>query len=389
MSPPTLIQHVRQTLGRALRETGQALDRVALKLASLAVTQKLYGEDEPVAYQDFLSRHRQQFPLLHSGRPVLHPQVAYVAPCATLIGSVTVHQNASIWYGAVLRADSCAHAESFKKSDEELLAESEASMQAIAAPVGTLATVTTTATESIDGGDAPTKDNDDLNDDTTAAAETIAATNAKGPFERPESKPGQAPTDSFYSGGGIVIGPDTNIQDGCILTARVGHLVIGQGVTVGHLAQIHSATIGDYSLIGMGSVLQEGCRIENESLVAAGAVVLKNQVVPSGELWVGNPARKLRNLTPQERDRLHYQSSEYVKVATTHQPVMELGGNLNDKMIDEAAELLSLQIQSSTSAAAAIEDEELVLSPVSAQADKDHSKQEEQGTTQDRQKVVG
>lgn len=339
MSPPTLIQRFRQTLGRAMRETGQALDRVALKLASLAVTQKSYGEDEPVLYQDFLSRHRQQFPLLHAGRPVLHPQVAYVAPCATLIGSVTVHKGASIWYGAILRADSCAHAESFHKSNEDLLAESEASLQAATA---------ITTTSSIAAGDASTKDDEDDDGVKTATV--------KGPFELPEKKPGQAA--DFYSGGGIVIGPDTNIQDGCILTARVGHLKIGQGVTVGHLAQIHSATIGDYSLIGMGSILQEGCCIESESLVAAGTVVLKNQVVPAGELWVGNPARKVRNLTQQERDRLHYQSSEYVKVATTHQPVMQLGGNLNDKMIDEAAELL--QIQSTSSPA---EDEELPVVP--------------------------
>jgi gamma-carbonic anhydrase len=342
MSPPTLIQRGRQILGRALRETGQALDRVALKLASLAVTQKLYGEDEPVAYQDFLSRHRQTFPLLHAGRPVLHPQVAYIAPCATLIGSVTVHKNASIWYGAILRADSCAHAESFRKSNEELLAESEASIQAITAE--TLETATTT-TESVDGDDASTKDNNG-----NADAAMKSSSTAKGPFELSEKKPGQAAPDSFYIGGGIVIGPDTNIQDGCILTARAGYLTIGQGVTVGHLAQIHSASIGSYSLIGMGSILQEGCRIESESFVAAGAVVLKNQLVPSGELWVGNPARKLRNLSLQERDRLHYQSSEYVKVATTHQPVSELGGNLNDKMIDEAV-LLS-QVQSTSSALA-------------------------------------
>lgn len=39
-------------------------------------------------------------------RPTVHPD-AYVAPTATLIGDVTVEQGASVWYGAVLRADIC------------------------------------------------------------------------------------------------------------------------------------------------------------------------------------------------------------------------------------------------------------------------------------------
>ena len=85
---------------------------------------------------------------------------------------------------------------------------------------------------------------------------------------------------------------------------------------------------GDFSLIGMGSILQEGSRIGTEALVAAGAVVGPGVEIPSGELWVGNPARKLRDLSETERARLHYQSSEYVQVAMGHRGIMELGGNL-------------------------------------------------------------
>jgi carbonic anhydrase/acetyltransferase-like protein (isoleucine patch superfamily) len=73
---------------------------------------------------------------------------------------------------------------------------------------------------------------------------------------------------------------------------------------------MHSATIEDHCLIGMGSLIQEGVIIKEEAFIAAGANVPKNTVVGSGELWVGNPARKLRDLTAEERKRLHYQSSE-------------------------------------------------------------------------------
>jgi hypothetical protein len=68
--------------------------------------------------------------------------------------------------------------------------------------------------------------------------------------------------------------------------------------------------------------------VKTESLVAAGAVVPANTVIEPGELWAGNPARKLRDLTAAERQQLHYQSAEYVKVAATQRGVMELGGNL-------------------------------------------------------------
>jgi carbonic anhydrase/acetyltransferase-like protein (isoleucine patch superfamily) len=115
---------------------------------------------------------------------------------------------------------------------------------------------------------------------------------------------------SHSVGGAIYIGENSNVQDGCIVTSRLSHTVIGNGVTIGHLAQIHSSTVNDYSLIGMGSVLLEGTVVEEEAFVAAGAVVPPKTTISSGELWVGNPARKLRDLTEKERAKLHYQASE-------------------------------------------------------------------------------
>lgn len=214
MVAPTLWQHIRQTVGRGWRETGQAVDRTALRLASVAQTKYDFG-DEPTRCQDFLSRHRQRLPLLTAGRPVVHEQVAYVAPCATLIGSVAVGKGASIWYGAVLRADTTAHAESFNMTDEELL-------QATTTPV--LIEKTDNTTE-----DAIAEESNGVEkDDSTASALTKPSLQvSEGPFELPD------PERTPYSGGGIVIGEDTNIQDGCILTARTGHCRVGQGVTVG------------------------------------------------------------------------------------------------------------------------------------------------------------
>jgi carbonic anhydrase/acetyltransferase-like protein (isoleucine patch superfamily) len=78
----------------------------------------------------------------------------------------------------------------------------------------------------------------------------------------------------------------------------------------------------------MGAILCPGSHVERFSFVAAGAVVKDNTTVKSGELWVGNPARKIRDLSDKERQKLIYQADEYVKLSKTQMDVMELGGNV-------------------------------------------------------------
>lgn len=252
MAPPSIFQKIRHTVGRALRETGQALDRLGIRGEAIVTSKRAVG-DEPVKYDDFLSRHRHQMPLLRRGKPVVSQHVAFLAPCSTLIGSVHVGAGSSIWYKAILRADNCENTETLAISEEE----GDRSME---------------------------------------------------PWELdPERERRQ---NSKAIGGGIFIGENTNIQDGCIVDAVKNHTIIGNGVTVGHLASIHSATVHDNSLIGMGALLQEGVEVKSESLIAAGANISANTIVESGELWVGSPARKVRDLTMEERQKLHYQASE-------------------------------------------------------------------------------
>lgn len=277
MAPPTVWMTIRQTLGRAFRETGQTLDRLGILGSQHAVTKRIVGDD-PSIFDDHLSRHRHQMPLLERGRPLVSSDAAFLAPCSTLIGSVRVGSGASIWYGAILRADSCENGLSLAAK------------------------------------------NDDTKDE---------------PWTRDEHMLDRAPHDpSRWIGGGIYVGENSNVQDGCIISSRQNHTVIGKGVTIGHLAQIHSATIQDNCLIGMGSMIMEGCVVESESFIAAGAVIRPDTTVPSGELWAGNPARKLRDLTPEEIGKIYYQADEYVKVATGQQGVMELGGNMPDSLIE-------------------------------------------------------
>ena len=106
----------------------------------------------------------------------------------------------------------------------------------------------------------------------------------------------------------ITIGDRTNIQDGSIL--HVTHasdfcpsgysLSIGNDVTVGHSAVIHACTIKDTVLIGMGSIILDGAVINSNCMLAAWALVGPGKELESGFLYVGSPAKKLRELSERE-----------------------------------------------------------------------------------------
>ncbi len=123
----------------------------------------------------------------------------------------------------------------------------------------------------------------------------------------------------------IRIGARTNIQDGSVLhvvhdspVSRGIALIIGDDVTVGHKAMLHAVTVGHRCLIGMSSTLLDGAVIEDEVIVAAGAVVPPGKRLASRGLYVGNPARRLRELTEADVERLVYSARHYVVVKEQH-----------------------------------------------------------------------
>ena len=120
----------------------------------------------------------------------------------------------------------------------------------------------------------------------------------------------------------IRLGDRTNVQDGCVL--HVTHdgpyspgglpLVVGAEVTVGHHAVLHACTLGDRILIGMGAIVLDGAVVEDEVIIGAGAVVPPRKRVPARTLWVGNPARQLRELSREELEQFGYLARHYVRI---------------------------------------------------------------------------
>src|SRR5690606_26015655 len=79
-------------------------------------------------------------------------------------------------------------------------------------------------------------------------------------------------------------------------------------------AIVHACRIADACLIGMGSILLDGVVVEKHGFVGAGALVPPGKVVGSGEMWLGNPARKARMLSDQEIEALYYSAQHYVRL---------------------------------------------------------------------------
>jgi carbonic anhydrase/acetyltransferase-like protein (isoleucine patch superfamily) len=149
------------------------------------------------------------------------PQVAddaFIAPTAVLIGDVTVHAGASVWFGAVLRGDNSA----------------------------------------------------------------------------------------------IVIGEGSNVQDNCVIhCADDLPTLVGENVTVGHMAMLEGCVIGDGALVGMGAIVLQRASVGANALVAAGAVVGEGTQIPDGVLAAGVPATVKKELAGSSQRWVETAAREY------------------------------------------------------------------------------
>ena len=112
----------------------------------------------------------------------------------------------------------------------------------------------------------------------------------------------------------ITIGRHSNVQDGSVLHTDPGApLTIGADVTVGHQVMLHGCTIGDGSLVGIQAVVLNNARIGRNCLVAAGALVTEGKEFPDGSLIMGSPAKVVRQLSPEQFERLRLGAVHYAE----------------------------------------------------------------------------
>ena len=111
----------------------------------------------------------------------------------------------------------------------------------------------------------------------------------------------------------ITIGPNSNVQDHSIIHADPGQPVtIGAGVTIGHRVIVHSARVGDGTLIGMGAILLNRATIGVRCLVGAGALVTEDKLFEDGKMILGAPAKAVRDLSPEQVAGIERSAEIYV-----------------------------------------------------------------------------
>ena len=116
----------------------------------------------------------------------------------------------------------------------------------------------------------------------------------------------------------IRVGARSNIQDGSILHVNPGDgmaCLIGEDVTVGHMAIVHAAILHDRAFVAMAAVVLDGAVIESGGILAAGAVLTPGKRIAANEMWAGTPAKFVRILSDEERLRFAATAPAYVQNA--------------------------------------------------------------------------
>lgn len=123
----------------------------------------------------------------------------------------------------------------------------------------------------------------------------------------------------------VHIGAGTNIQDGTIIHCDSDKdgaggfpTVIGEDVLVGHMAMLHGCTLLDRAFVGLGAIVMDGCIIEGDAMLAAGAMLTPGKSVLHRQLWGGRPAKYMRDLDDDAVTRMREGVEHYVHNAKAH-----------------------------------------------------------------------
>jgi carbonic anhydrase/acetyltransferase-like protein (isoleucine patch superfamily) len=112
----------------------------------------------------------------------------------------------------------------------------------------------------------------------------------------------------------ITIGENSNVQDGSVLHTDTGSpLTLGANVTVGHMAMLHGCTIGDGSLVGIGSIILNGARIGKNCLIGANCLITEGKEIPDNSLVMGAPGKVVRAVSEMQARVLEGSAHHYVE----------------------------------------------------------------------------
>lgn len=136
----------------------------------------------------------------------------------------------------------------------------------------------------------------------------------------------------------IVIGARSNIQDGTVIhcdSPDPRHpegfpTLIGDDVLVGHMVMMHGCTILDRGFVGLSATVMNGCVIERDGMLAAGALLTPGKRIAARQLWGGRPAAFMRDLTDAAVAEMQLGVAHYVANARAHRVALEADGPAQD-----------------------------------------------------------
>lgn len=131
----------------------------------------------------------------------------------------------------------------------------------------------------------------------------------------------------------VVIGARTNIQDGTVVHCDSPDEVhpdgfptlIGEDVLIGHMAMVHGCILEDRAFVGLGTIVMDGCRIESDGMLAAGGMLTPGKTIAARQLWVGRPAKHLRDLDDVAVAKNRLGVEHYVENGRAHRAALGLG----------------------------------------------------------------
>jgi len=125
----------------------------------------------------------------------------------------------------------------------------------------------------------------------------------------------------------IELGDNVNVQDGAVLHADPGFpLKLAKDVSVGHLAMVHGATVGENTLIGINAVVLNGCVIGKNCIIGANALLPEGKVIPDNSLVVGSPGKVVRQLSDDDAANLRRIADSYVERSALYRRDLKLMG---------------------------------------------------------------
>lgn len=133
----------------------------------------------------------------------------------------------------------------------------------------------------------------------------------------------------------IVIGARSNVQDGTVIHCESPSpkhpdgfpTLIGDDVLIGHMAMVHGCVLEDKAFVGLGAIVMDGCRVSSGAMLGAGAMLTSGKVIGPRELWVGRPAKLVRELPDAAIGEMQVGVAHYVENARHHAAALTNGAD--------------------------------------------------------------